>query len=149
MVPTDALTRFLTDKLRGFTVALPLLLLEELVAGVGAGQEEPETLWERAQGFVLCCCWDILSHRPAKRHRADSKPSHRWCGGHGMPPRDSLFSRKPPQNKVHHPAPMGRTSNCKKGFFCCFVPLGVFFLHLQKTPCAGAEVAPGTSTFLS
>lgn len=34
----------LTDELHGFAVALLLHLLEELVAGIGAGQEETETL---------------------------------------------------------------------------------------------------------
>lgn len=37
-----------------------------------------------------------------------------------MLPRDSPFSRKPPQKKVHYPATPGRMSNCKKGFFFAF-----------------------------
>lgn len=40
-----ALAHRLTHELCGFPMALPLLLLEELVAGGGAGQQEPETLW--------------------------------------------------------------------------------------------------------
>lgn len=113
----DALARSLTNELRGFAVALSLLLLEELVAGVGAGQEEPETLQERSRGSRSAVSGIFYPTALLRDTTLIPNPAPGVAGHTGYHPgTHTVFQEATPKESASpSPAPR-RTNNCKKGF---------------------------------
>lgn len=105
-------------------MALSLLLLEELVAGVGAGQEEPETLQERAWGSRSAVSGIFYPTALLRDTTLIPNPAPGVAGHTGCHPGTHTVFQQDISKEGVSPSPApGRTNNCKKGF------LGGLVLH--------------------